>query len=138
MKTIDPLELGAKIEANEPVEIVDLRPRCQFEKRHVPGAHSIPFSEFDLGALVHSRELPLSEPLYVISDRGVHAQMASENMASRGLDNLVVVEGGLQAWERNGLPVARSRIATNWMAEHHRKMVDTGAVTDLSATAVPD
>lgn len=41
MKTIHPLELEAKIEANEPVEIVDLRPRGQFEKRHVPGAHSI-------------------------------------------------------------------------------------------------
>lgn len=133
MKTIHPLELEAKIEANEPVEIVDLRPRGQFEQRHVPGAHSIPFNKFDPEILAHSRELPLHEPLYVISERGRHAQIAAENMGARGLDNLVVVEGGLQLWERNGLPVDRSQNVTNWIAEHHRRMVGIGAVTDLSA-----
>ena len=132
MKTIHPLELEAKIEANEPVEIVDLRPRSQFEKRHVPGAHSIPFNKFDPETAAHSRELPLPEPLYVISERGRHAQIAAENMDARGLDNLVVVEGGLQGWERNGLPVDRSQNVTNWRAEHHKRMVDMGAVTDLS------
>ena len=99
MKTIHPLELEARIETNEPIEIVDLRPRCQFAECHVLGAHSIPFNEFDTGTLVHSRELPLSEPLYVISDRGEHARSAAENMAQCGLDNLVIVEGGMQAWE---------------------------------------
>jgi rhodanese-related sulfurtransferase len=69
MKTIHPLDLEAKIDANEPVEILDLRPRPQFEKRHVRGAHSLPFDEFNTAALLHCRELPLSEPLYVISQK---------------------------------------------------------------------
>lgn len=138
MKTIHPLELEAKIEANEAVEIVDVRPRCQFEKRHVPGAYSIPFNKFDPETLVHSRELALPEPLYVISERGEHAQIVAENMDSRGLDNLVVVEGGMRAWDRNGLPIDRSQGVTSWMAEHHKKMVDVGTVTDLSVTAMPE
>jgi 3-mercaptopyruvate sulfurtransferase SseA len=75
----------------------------------------------------------LPEPLYVISERGKHAQIAAESMDARGLDNLVVVEGGLQDWERNGLPVDRSQNVTNWITEHHKRMVDMGAVTDLSA-----
>ena len=122
MKTIHPLELEARIEANEPIEIVDLRSRCQFEKCHAEGAHSIPFNEFDAGTLVHSRELPLSEPLYVISDKGEHARIAAQNMEERGLDNLVIVEGGMQAWERNGLPVDRSHNVRTWMAEHRKRM----------------
>jgi rhodanese-related sulfurtransferase len=109
MKTIHPLELEAKIEANETVEILDLRPRCQFETRHVPGSHSLPFNEFDAEALVHARELPLPEPLYLISERSEQARIAAGSMAHRGLDNLIVVEGGLANWERNGLPVDRRR-----------------------------
>jgi rhodanese-related sulfurtransferase len=138
MKTTHPLELEARIEANETVEILDLRPRCQFEKRHVRGSHSLPFNEFHARTLVHSRELSLAEPLYLISERGEHAQIAADSMEHQGLDNLVVVEGGMHNWESYGLPVDRSQSVTNWMAEHHKKMVDLGAVTDLSVTAVLD
>lgn len=130
MKTIHPLELEARMEANELVEILDLRPRCEFEKRHVPGAHSIPFSEFDAETLVHSRELPLPEPLYLISERGDHAQIAAENMERRGLDNLVVVEGGIQGWERNGLPLDRKGNFKTWIDEHHKRMVEMGMTTE--------
>ena len=131
MKTIHPLELEARMEANELVEILDLRPRCEFEKRHVPGSHSIPFSEFDAETLVHSRELPLSEPLYLISERGDHAQIAAENMERRGLDNLVVVEGGIQGWERNGLSLDRKENFKTWVSEHHRRMIEMGMTTEL-------
>jgi rhodanese-related sulfurtransferase len=131
MKTIHSLELEERIQANEAVEILDLRPRCQFEKRHVPGAHSIPFNEFDAETLVHSRELPLTEPLYLISERGEHAQIAAENMERRGLDNLVVIEGGMQGWERNGLPVDRSGNVGIWMNEHRKRMFDMGMVTEF-------
>lgn len=138
MKTIHPLELEARSETNEPIEIVDVRSRCQFEKCHVPGAHSIPFNEFDAGTLVRSRELPLPEPLYLISERGEHAEIAAANMERHGLDNLVVVEGGMQAWEHNGLPVDRSHNTSTWMAEHRKRMVDMGATTDCCNSSAPD
>jgi rhodanese-related sulfurtransferase len=40
MKTIDPKELESLLEASKPVEILDLRPRDEFEKVHVEGALS--------------------------------------------------------------------------------------------------
>jgi rhodanese-related sulfurtransferase len=138
MKTIHPLELEARIEANETVEILDLRPRCEFQKRHVPGSHSIPFNEFDAETLVHSRELPLPEPLYLISEKGEHARMAADSMEYHGLDNLVVVDGGMQNWERNGLPVDRHCNVRTWLTEHHNRMVNMGMATDLCEIGARD
>jgi len=117
MKTIHPLDLEAKIEANEPVEILDLRPRPQFEKRHVHGAHSLPFDEFDVASLLHCRELPSPEPVYLVSQKGEHARIAADSVEEFALDNLIVVEGGMENWERNGLPVDRDDVM-GWIHEH--------------------
>ena len=132
MRTIHPLDLEAKIDANETIEILDLRPRPQFEKRHIRGAHSLPYDEFDTASLCHCRELPLSEPLYVISRKGGHARLAADAMEDFGLDNLIVVEGGMESWERNGLPVVRHDFGT-WMHAHRNQMFSTGMATDLGA-----
>ena len=132
MKTIHPLELEAKIQADEIVEILDLRPRPQFEKRHVHGAHSLPFDEFDTASLLHSRELPLPEPLYVISQKGGHARLAADAMEELGLDNLVVVDGGMENWERNGLPVDRHDFGS-WLREQRKRLFATGMATNLGA-----
>ena len=132
MKTSHPLELEAKIQADEIVEILDLRSRLQFEKRHVHGAHSLPFDEFDTASLLHSRELPLPEPLYVISQKGGHARLAADAMEEVGLDNLVVVEGGMENWERNGLPVDRHDFGS-WLREHRNRIFSAGVATNLGA-----
>ena len=132
MKTIHPLDLEAKIVANETIEILDLRPRPQFEKHHVHGAHSLPFDEFDTASLLHCRELPLPEPLYVISQKGGHARLAADAMEDFGLENLIVVEGGMENWERNGLPIDRHDFGT-WLLEHRNRIFRTGMATDLRA-----
>ena len=132
MKTIHPLDLEAKIQANETIEILDLRERPQFEKRHVHGAHSLPFDEFDTASLLHSRELPLPEPLYLISQKGGYARLAADAMEEVGLDNLVVVEGGMENWERNGLPVDRRDLGS-WLREHRKRLFSTGMATNFDA-----
>ena len=134
MKTIHPLDLEGKIDANETIEILDLRARPVFEKRHVRGAHSLPFDEFNTASLLHCRELPVTEPLYVISQKGGHARLAADAMEECGLDNLIVVEGGMENWERNGLPVVRRDLGT-WLRAHRNRMFSTGMVTDPGAIA---
>jgi len=132
MKTIHPLDLEAKIEANETVEILDLRSRPQFEKRHVHGAHALPFDDFDRASILHCRELPLPEPLYVISQKGGLARLAADAMEDNGLDNLIVVEGGMENWERNGLPVVRHDFGS-WLHAHRNRLFSTGIATNLGA-----
>jgi rhodanese-related sulfurtransferase len=132
MKTIQPLDLDAKIQDNETVEILDLRPRAQFEKRHIHGSHSLPFEEFDPGTLVRCRELPLPEPLYVISQKGGYARVVADAMEDFGLDNVIVVQGGLEGWLGSGLPVDRHDLG-GWLIAQRNRMFSTGVATNLAA-----
>ena len=46
---------------------------------------------------------------------GVRAKVAAEEFATAGFDNSIIVEGGMEAWEHEGLPVVRRRSAgTAW------------------------
>jgi rhodanese-related sulfurtransferase len=94
MKTIHPLKLEALLEASQPVEIVDIRPRAEFEKVHIEGAHSIPSAEISPETLVCTRELLQTEPLYLVSESGALAQLQACDLERQGLDNVVVVSGG--------------------------------------------
>ena len=67
----------------------------------------------------------------MISASGTLAQLAAEKLEAAGLNNCAVVEGGMQGWERNGLPVDRSRHLRAWLTEHRKRMIDTGVVTDV-------
>lgn len=64
------------------------------------------------------RELPLTEPLYLVSDRGGLAQFKAEDLERENYDGIVVVKGGMQAWQQDGLPVVRNRPLGDWLAEH--------------------
>jgi hypothetical protein len=53
-------------------------------------------------------------------------------MEGCGLDNLIIVEGGMENWERNGLPLDRHDLGT-WLIAHRNRIFCTGMATDLGA-----
>jgi rhodanese-related sulfurtransferase len=126
MKTIDPKELESLLEASKPVEILDLRPRDEFEKVHVEGARSVRMRELTPEMLIGLRELPLTEPLYLISDSENLAWAAAENLERQGWDNAVVVEGGIKACERDGLRVERRHTIADWLVGHSTHLAAMG------------
>ena len=105
MKTIHPLELEAMLEASQPVEILDIRPRAEFDRRHIEGAHSLPSAEVSPETLLCTRELLPSEPLYLVSESGALAQLQACDLERQGLNNVVVVAGGMHAWRHDCLPL---------------------------------
>jgi rhodanese-related sulfurtransferase len=117
MKTIQPLKLEALLETSEPVEILDIRPRSEFEKIHIEGAHSMPSAEISAETLLGTRQLLMTEPLYLVSESGTLAQLQARALERQGMDNLFVVAGGMQAWETASLPVVRRRPVADWLAE---------------------
>jgi len=129
MKTIQPIELEALLEADKPVEIIDIRPIADFESVHIAGAHWLPVQAMTPADLVATRELPLTEPLYLISDRGGLAQFTAEDLERENYDNIVVVEGGMKAWQQDDLPVVRNRTLGDWLAEHRERIAATGLGT---------
>jgi peptidoglycan/xylan/chitin deacetylase (PgdA/CDA1 family)/rhodanese-related sulfurtransferase len=111
MKTITPFELQKLIGWGD-VELIDVRPQKDFEKVHALTARSIPLSTFEPHSVLANRKLDRHAPLYLICRRKTLATLAACGLAGAGLDEAIVVEGGLEAWEEQGLPVVRR--ATLW------------------------
>ena len=134
MRTIRPLDLHEMLEASQPVEIVDLRPRGRFERTHIHGAHWLPANAaLSLETLFSSRELLPTEPLYLVSESGALARLTAHELERRGVNNVIVVSGGMRGWQQSGLPATGrigpfqsgpSRSATNAQflttSEEHR------------------
>src|SRR5438094_335484 len=59
------------------------------------------------------RKLSATEPLYVICRSRVLAGLASGILKGAGCANAIVVDGGMETWQAQGLPVVRKK----WFAK---------------------
>lgn len=109
IKTIHPIGLASLIARHEPFDLIDVRTRKEFGKVHIPGARSIPLPELRGSRVLHDRKLAATEPLYVICRSRVLAGLASGILEGAGCPNAVVVDGGMETWEAQGLSVLRKK-----------------------------
>jgi rhodanese-related sulfurtransferase len=112
MKAIRTGELRALLESDQPVEILDIRPRRQFQDAHIEGSHSLPSAEVSAASVLLSRQLLSTEPLYLVSQGGAMAQLSAFELERQGLDNLIAVAGGMHAWQHDGFPSLRATAMT--------------------------
>ena len=108
MKTMDCSTLEMLIENREPVDLIDIRPKTEFRAMHIAGARSIPFSQL-AKPKGFRRFRPTIESVYVISDDRAKASLATGILRACGYMNAIVVEGGMKAWNSQGLPVLREK-----------------------------
>ncbi len=84
--------------------LIDARTAEEFSEGHVPGAINVSIS--DLSEFVRNRD-NASEKLFVTmcgsSGRG---EKAAAVLASLGVEDIAVLDGGLKAWKAAGYPVA--------------------------------
>ena len=104
MKTIHPIGLARLIATHQPFDLIDVRTKEEFDKAHIPGARSIPLPELRASKVLRDRKLPATEPLYVICRSRVLAGLASGILEGAGCANAVVVDGGMETWQAQGLP----------------------------------
>jgi rhodanese-related sulfurtransferase len=96
MNEITVTELAA---LDQPV-IVDVREQYEYDSAHAVGVRLIP-----LGELVQRQgEVPRTGPVYVVCHVGGRSAQATAFLAAQGIDAVNVV-GGMDAWQRAGLPV---------------------------------
>lgn len=113
MKTIHPVGLARLIARHEPFDLIDVRTRVEFDKAHIPGARSIPLPELRACRFLRNRQLPATEPVYVICRSRALAGLASGALEGAGCGNAVVVDGGMEAWETLRLSVVRRK----WLSQ---------------------
>jgi rhodanese-related sulfurtransferase len=83
--------------------LVDVREANEFEDVRAPGAVLVPMSAF----AARAGELPPDRPLMVVCHLGGRSAAAAGFLIRSGRADVVNVAGGMDAWERAGLPIRR-------------------------------
>lgn len=117
VRTIDIEEWKAWHSAGHAAQIVDVRSPTEYASGHVPGAINIPLEQVE----TRTADLGTDRSVILVCQAGTRARMAAELLCTRGLD-LVVLEGGTEAWQRGGNATVRCT-ATRWALERQVRLV---------------
>jgi hydroxyacylglutathione hydrolase len=97
-----PAELRRRHDAGD-VGMLDVRGAGEWEAGHLPGVTNIP-----LGYLLDRLdELPPERPLVVHCQSGARSAIAASLLASRGITDVINLDGGFGRWHAEGNPVER-------------------------------
>ena len=83
--------------------LIDVREQYEFDELRAPGAVLMPMSSFT----ERLNELPPDRPLMIVCHMGSRSAAVTGFLARAGRTDVVNVAGGMDAWERGGLPVKR-------------------------------
>jgi len=85
--------------------VVDVRDAKEFAEGHLPEARNIPLAELDkrVGELNKFK----NQSLIVVCKTGARASAAAAKLAKAGFADVVNLEGGIAAWQKAGLPLAK-------------------------------
>ena len=102
--TIAPRELQALREQASGPFVLDVRSALEFEAEQIEGAHLVPLDELER----RLDDVPDQGEVVVVCRTGIRATLAAETLA-RGGRQAKVLEGGMIAWRRAGLPMREGR-----------------------------
>jgi len=86
--------------------LLDVREPGEFEAVRAPGALLVPMSSF----MDHVAELPTDRPLMVVCHLGGRSAAVAGYLIRAGRSDVVNVAGGMDGWEKAGLPVRRGLV----------------------------
>jgi len=105
-RALTPAALTALVN-RENALVVDLRPIADFEKGHIAGSRNVQPSQFDPEhkALAAAKSLPV----VLVCKAGQDSSAAAQRLRKAGFEQVYVLDGGIGAWQRADLPLARGR-----------------------------
>lgn len=86
------------------VHLIDVREPDEYAAVSAPGSLSLPLSSLTPEA-AEAQAIKKDDPIYMICRSGKRSARACEIFAAAGFKKLFNVEGGMLAWEAEGLPV---------------------------------
>ncbi len=93
------------LQASKPPVVIFVDTSQDFVRGHVPGAHWVPrgWLELRLAEVAPARETPVA----VTCLDGRNATLAGATLKELGYQSVAVLDGGMAAWQRAGLPVEK-------------------------------
>ncbi|WP_428994918.1 rhodanese-like domain-containing protein [Mycolicibacterium chubuense] len=117
--TIASADLRRVLDSASAPRVLDVRTPGEFETVHMPGSYNVP-----LDMLREHREEILAhvdEDVVLVCRSGQRAAQAEELLRRAGLPNVHILEGGITAWQSEGLPVKRG--SQRWDLERQVRLV---------------
>jgi rhodanese-related sulfurtransferase len=116
---VDAASLSDLLSADRGPRVLDVRTPGEFETGHIPGAYNVPL---DL-LREHRSELRthLDDKVVLVCRSGARAVQAEQSLGAAGLPNVMVLDGGMMAWQASGGPVNRRR--QRWDLERQVRLV---------------
>lgn len=112
-RTISARALEEKTREGHTVELIDVRTAVEFREVHAEAARNDPLDTLDPNDILEGRNGTSKEPLYLICRTGSRAKQAATKFEKAGIENIILVEGGTEAWVAEGLPVVRGKKAVS-------------------------
>lgn len=103
-KAISPAQATLLINREDAV-VVDVREPAEYSAGHVSDSRNIPFK--DLASRVSELEAFKEKPVIFVCASGSRSGQACAQLKKLGFTNLNNLDGGIQSWERAGLPIKR-------------------------------
>ncbi len=108
LQEIDAATLARWRSSGEAV-LVDVRETHEYEYEHIPGALLMPLSFLDPDVFPRITE----KRLVLVCEVGKRSAAAGKQLLKSGLDNVVNLIGGLDAWKKAGYETEGARFETD-------------------------
>jgi rhodanese-related sulfurtransferase len=109
------------------VTVIDVREYPEYAAAAIPGSMPVPLS----GIETNAGNWPKSADIVLVCRSGCRALAAAQKLERLGFDRVAVLEGGIEAWQRAGLPVQTAQ-RKPWSLERQVRVV-AGSLVVLSA-----
>ena len=106
--TIAAAHLWQQLRSAAPPLVIDVREPREFQHGHIPQAQLMPLPTLLAGPL----KLPRDRPLVLVCRGGRRSARAAAVLASAGYADIVILEGGMLAWQAAGLLEAIEMVAS--------------------------
>lgn len=100
---LEPADLATRAEAEDSLQILDVREQQEWEQGHLPDARFVPFHELAQRA----NELDPRRAVAVYCATGQRSSIAASILERAGFRDVANVAGGITAWTAAGLPIER-------------------------------
>ena len=106
-RSIPPKEFRNSMEMTESAILIDVREFFEYRKSRIDHAVNIPSSgDIDRSADTINREAQL----YLYCTTGFRSKRVAKQLTERGFSNVCSLDGGINAWKKEGLPVNKKKI----------------------------
>jgi adenylyltransferase/sulfurtransferase len=116
---LGPSELKQRLEAGEPLVLVDVRDPDEYRDGFIEPATNISrgFLEFRIGAAVPDP----STPIVLYCQTGLRSVLAARALKELGYQHVYNLTGGFQRWAQSGLPVVKDRPLTSEQIQRYSR-----------------